>query len=153
MLAFGAVMSATLWVTRRPVQGPGWLLLRSLVPAWRFFEDVESTADLHYRFASPETGAYGEWQLATVSPARGSLALLLNARGNLALAEQSLVEQLLAEIDGCPIERVTSLVPYCLAQELVKARLRERGVAAHVPYQLRLDADGIEVFVSEEHRS
>ena len=82
---------------------------------------------------------------------RGASALLVNPRGNLALAAQSLVEQLLAELDGCSVEAAPSLTSYRLVQELVKQRLREEGATAASRYQLRLDSDGVEAFVSGGH--
>lgn len=133
------------------MRGTAWQLLQSLLPAWRFFEDVESTADLYYRSAAGSAGDYGPWQSALRPPPRGALALLFNPRGNLALAEQSLVEQLLAELDGCPLAEAPSLVPYRLVQQLVKQRLRSQGVTAPGRYQFRLDADAEEAFVSEGH--
>lgn len=144
-------MAATLLVTRRPLRGTGWLLFRSLLPAWRFFEDVESTADLYFRVAQAGSADYGDWQIALPAPARGVGALLLNARGNLALATHSLVEQLLAELDGCTVDAAPSLTSYRLVQELVKQRLRESGAADSSRYQFRLDSDGALAFVSEGH--
>ena len=151
VVALGIVLGVTLLVTRRSVHGTGWLLLRSVFPAWRFFEDVESTTDLYYRSAEGLSDPYGPWRHARSSPCLGAASVFFNPEGNLALAEQSLVEQLLADLDGCAVERATSLVPYRLVQELVKRRLREDGLSSPARYQFRLDADGEEAFVSDGH--
>ncbi len=151
LLGFVVVLLATALVSRRPLSGAAWLLLRSVVPAWRFFEDVEATTELYIRVAPEEADDFGPWQAALTAPPHRWTRLIFNPAGNLALAEQSLVEALSSELDGCAFERVTELVAYRLVQELVKQRLRERGAEGGGRYQFRLDVDGAEAFVSEGH--
>jgi hypothetical protein len=146
LLTLGVLL--TLRLSRRPLRGKTWLLLRSLLPSWRFFEDVEPGPELSFRVVT--AGAEpGPWR-AALAP-RSSVLPLVNARGNLHLAEQSLVEQLEAELDGVELERAPELVPYRLVQRLVEARLREAGgVEAGVRYQFRI-GDAESGFVSAEH--
>jgi hypothetical protein len=151
LLLLGLVLLTTLLGSRRPLEGKAWLLLRSLFPAWRFFEEIEPGPELRFRFA-PVNEEPGEWQPAIEIPARGVEALFFNPNGNLALAQQSLVEQLASELDGCAVALAPTLVPYRLVQELIKRRIRERGGLAPARYQFRLDWDESEpAFVSEAH--
>jgi hypothetical protein len=137
----------TLRLSRRPVQSKGWQLLRCLLPSWRFFEDVEPGPELSFRVLPA-----GDW-LPAVVPAT-TRGFWLNARGNLSLAEQSLAEQLLSELDGVEASHAPRLVSYQLVQRLVEARLREEGLAsvpARYVFRLRFEAPNGSAYESEEH--
>lgn len=146
LLTLGVLLA--LRFSRRPLRGKAWQLLRSLLPSWRFFEDVEPGPELSFRVVT--AGAEpGPWR-AALTPG-GALFPLLNAHGNLHLAEQSLVEQLEAELDGAELEGAPQLVPYRLVQRLVEARLRaSEGAERGVRYQFRI-GDAENGFVSREH--
>ena len=142
---------ATLRLSRQPLRGGAWRLLRSLLPSWRFFEDIELGPELSFRVwqgAQP-----GAWQPALPAPTRRLSSVLLDADGNLHLARQSLVEQLWSELDGQEVDAATTLVSYRLVQLLVVQRAAELGLAhAGARYQFRLgSAQPGEGFVSREH--
>ncbi len=152
-LLFGLLVLLTLRQSRRPLSSKAWLLLRSLLPSWRFFEDVVPGPRLWFQVAA-QGQDFGPWQPALVPPQR--VRFLLNPEGNLQLAYQSLVEQLQAELDGMPFETAPTLTPYRLVQELVKERARGLGdTCAVLPtrYRFRLCSaeDGEVAFQSEEH--
>lgn len=147
-LLLGLGVLLTLRLSRRPLRSKAWLLLRSLFPSWRFFEDVEPGPELCYRVA-PRGGEYGEWQ-GVLEPRAASHGLVLNAAGNLRLAYQSLIEQLEAELDGVQRNVAPTLVPYRLVQRLVEQRLRSAGNGAGFRYQFRI-GDASDGYVSEEH--
>jgi hypothetical protein len=144
-LLLGLLLLVTLRLSRRPVQSKAWQLLRSLLPSWRFFEDVEPGAELSFRIL-PE----GDWLPAIVPPA--TRGFFLNARGNLSLLQQSLAEQLLAELDGVEVSQAPSLVSYRLVQHLIEARARELGskAASRYVFRLRFEAEKSD-YQSEEH--
>lgn len=144
-LVLGLLLLLTLRLSRRPVQSKAWQLLRSLLPSWRFFEDVEPGPELSFRVL-PE----GDW-LPAIVPA-GTRGFFLNARGNLSLLQQSLAEQLLAELDGVEVSQAPSLVAYRLVQRLIESRVRGLGLATAARYVFRLRY-GVEdsVYESEEH--
>lgn len=146
-LLFGLLLGLTLLRSGRPLRGRAWTLLRCLFPSWRFFEDVEPGPAL--TFAVAEQGAsFGPWCEGLVAPtARG---FFLNAAGNLALAQQSLVEQLLHELDGTREDEVLALVSYQLVQRLIAERARELGVVG-ARYKFRLGFGGEAAFESAEH--
>lgn len=148
-LLLGLGVLVTLQLSRQPLRSKAWLLLRSLFPSWRFFEDVEPGPELSLRVVSSD-GHYGPW-LPVIEPGVGFGALVFNAEGNLRLAYQSLVEQLEAELDGVTLSLAPSLVPYRLVQRLVERRARAlSGAATAVRYQFRI-GDAQDGFVSEEH--
>lgn len=129
---------------RRPLTGRSWLLLRSMLPSWRFFEDVEPGPELLYCVV--QDGHDGEWRPVLSPPARRGF--FLNASGNLYLAQQALVEQLWSELDGVAVDDAPSLTSYQLVQRLISGRMREK---AH--YRFRLTSpDGVD-FESGEHAS
>jgi hypothetical protein len=147
LLLLGLGVLVTLRLSRRPLSGTAWMLLRSLLPSWRFFEDVEPGPALSFRVASSD-GQYGPWREA-IEPRAGASALLLNAEGNLRLSYQSLVEQLEAELDGVELTVAPNLVPYRLVQRLVEQRAKQQSGDVR-RYQFRIgDAD--DGFISEEH--
>lgn len=148
-LLFGLLLALTLLQSRRPLRGRAWTLLRCLLPSWRFFEDVEPGPALTFAVAAAGEG-FGPWHHALTAP--GARGLFLNAAGNLALAQQSLVEQLLHELDGVREESAPSLVPYQLVQRLIAERARELGVArGSARYKFRLGSAEEVHFESAEH--
>jgi hypothetical protein len=147
-LLLGLGVLLTLRLSRQPLRSKAWALLRSLLPSWRFFEDVEPGPELLCRVALPG-GEYGTWQ-GVLEARAASRGLLLNATGNLRLAYQSLIEQLETELDGVERSLAPTLVPYRLVQRLVEEWLRSAGNAEGALYQFCIgDAD--DGYVSEEH--
>jgi hypothetical protein len=147
LLTLGVLLA--LRFSRKPLRSKTWVLLRSLLPSWRFFEDVEPGPELSFRVVL--NGAEpGPWR-AALTPPHGSSLPLVNARGNLHLAAQSLVEQLEAELDGVELELAPQLVPYRLVQRLVEMQLRRVGLGeSGTRYQFRI-GDAENGFVSAEH--
>lgn len=138
-LLLGLLVLLSLRQSRQPLTGRTWVLLRSLLPSWRFFEDVEPGPELQFCVARAGDDA---WQPVLVPPRRRGF--FLNASGNLYLAQQSLVEQLWSELDGATLDEAKQLTSYRLVQRLVTERAKER-------YRFRL-VTGSEVdFESEEH--
>lgn len=149
----GALLALVLG-KRRLARAPAWTLLRSLFPSWRFFESIAPTPTLSYRVASAGED-FGPWHDALPPVPRTPLSLLLNARGNLHLACQSLVERLFDDLDSLRPEEAADSVSYQLVQRLVFAKLTERPAAEpNRCYQFRLtlpDSDDEECFVSAVH--
>lgn len=142
------VLGLLVWLPQRVVSARGMTLLRCLVPSWRFFEQIEPVPALHYRFAPSADGRsddWGDWQDALTVPARPLSSLFLNAAGNLYLAEQSLIEHLVADLDDASSrgEPQHELITYRLVCALIERRLRGTLPPSHVRYQFRLaDPDG-----------
>jgi hypothetical protein len=76
-----------------------------------------------------------------VSEPRALSALILNARGNLQLACQSLVEQLHGDLQTIPSADVTQLVSYQLVNNLVASRITaDPELGAGHRYEFRIVA-------------
>jgi hypothetical protein len=149
LLPLGFLLLLTLVQSRRPLPGRAWAYVRALFPSWRFFEDVEPGPELQLGIASSE-GAATTWH--PVLPAAETGRLFLNARGNLRLAYQSLVEQLESELDGCEVESAPQLISYRLVRRLVQERALASGlVPGRGSYRFRLwDGEHV-VFESRSH--
>lgn len=95
-------------------------LLRALLPSWRFFDRVTQAPRLFVR----NTG--GEWQ-PIATPPRRAWSWAFSPRGNLALADQSAVEHLVADVDELDpsldhdAPAITGLVSYQLVARIARA--------------------------------
>jgi hypothetical protein len=120
-----AVLGSLVWLPRRVVPARSLMLLRCLVPAWRFFEEIEPVPSLRYRVA-PHGDDWSDWLDALAVPARTPGSLLLNAAGNLHLACQSLVEHLVDDLeDTSERDRAEhELVSYRLVCSLIEQQVR-----------------------------
>ena len=130
---------ALVLLPRRTVDARALALLRCFLPSWRFFEEIEPGPTLEYAVA-PSGGDFGDWKVALAPEPRTALALVLNARGNLALAQQSLVEQLWSELDERGETPATALVSYALVEALVRASVlqaEERAPGTRFRFRLR----------------
>jgi hypothetical protein len=145
-----ALCAALLFMPRRALRGRSWALLRCFFPSWRFFEDIDPGPTLNYCSAAPGA-AFGPWHEAVRGTAQG---LLLNARGNLWLAYQSLVEQLWIEIEESSGSEPSQLISYRLVQRLVLVELlqpAERAAGARYRFRLSSGEAWLTEFVSLEH--
>lgn len=100
------------FLPRRDVPGRGLALLRALFPSWRFFEEIEPGPVLQVCVADA-------WRDAWAASPRTAAALIVNARGNLELAYQSLVDQLWSELEDAPEQPETSIT-YQLVLHLIE---------------------------------
>jgi len=111
--------------------------LRALLPSWRFFDRATVPPRLFVRALA------GEWQPIAV-PRRRAWSWVFSPRGNLALAEQSTVEHLVAEVDELDpsldhdAPAITSLVSY----ELVARIARAHAPAARWQWKVVVERDG-----------
>lgn len=114
----------------REFKGRSWMLLRALFPSWRFFDRLGEVPRLWFRFVPGKEGAAtGEWKECLAPEARGSGTLFLNGRGNLRLAANSLLEQLLVDAADLPAGKDAAIldsVSYELTRRLVAYRIRSQ---------------------------
>lgn len=111
--------------------------LRALLPSWRFFDRTTVPPRLFVR------GAGGEWQSISV-PRRRAWSWAFSPRGNLALAEQSTVEHLVAAVDELDpgldhdAPAITGLVSY----ELVSRIARTHAPPGPWQWKIVVDREG-----------
>ncbi|HKU43676.1 MAG TPA: hypothetical protein VJR89_36205 [Polyangiales bacterium] len=144
--------AALLLIPRAALGSPTWTLLRVLFPSWRFFEDIAPGPTLHYSVAPPGQ-PFGPWHAAQPYISRSPFQLLLNARGNLWLAYQSLIDQLWNELDESSTVDPTRLVSYQLVQRLVLVELlspTERASGTRYRFRLASEDAWLDEFVSPE---
>ncbi len=118
-------------------------LLRIALPSWRFFEALGDVPVLRYRSGHDEA-SLGEWQPALQPLPRSLRRLVLNADGNLALACESLLQQLLAdlsELDESQANALEEAVSYRLTRNLVETRVRSDG-GRYYQFKLEVGAAG-----------
>jgi hypothetical protein len=117
-----ALLAASIFGPRRAAKSKAWLLLRALFPSWRFFEDVGTSGELFYRIQRSEPEP---WTPA-IDPSERRLGnLFQNPHGNLRFAQQSLIDQLLQELElSTPIE---ATVPHQLVCNLIRERIQRLG--------------------------
>jgi hypothetical protein len=112
-------------------------LARALLPAWRFFDEIEPAPRLSVRMGAAAE-ALGAWETAKpAGPSNGIISLLFRPAGNLALASHALLEQLLDDVAAPDMsaERVEQLVSYKLVTRLARAQLPAHASGC---YQFRL---------------
>lgn len=138
VLAALVVVAVVTVVARRAVASPLLGRLRALFPAWRFFDRATGSPALLVRFAAG-TGELGPWSPAREDRGDGAARWLFAPRSNLALAYQSVVDQLVHDLgelevdeqagdgDGAS-EEVDPAVAGLVSYELVS-----RIARAHVP--------------------
>ena len=129
-----------LWLVRSPrreVRSQSLSLLRAVFPAWRFFEEIADVPALSHRLIGPDA-APGPWVNTLQAPVRTLGMLFLNAAGNLYLAQQSLVEQLAAQLEDEPERDPTQSTSYRLVQALVIQRIRADQSVGEGQYQFQL---------------
>lgn len=122
LIVFFIVGFALACARPRYIQRRGFSIVRILFPSWRFFEEPTPLPEISYRLLGPSESS--EWRGLLSSPPRSARTLLYNPRGNLALAEHTLLQQIESDIadlppdtDAAEFERSVS---FRLAENLVR---------------------------------
>lgn len=103
-------------------------LLRIFIPSWRFFDELGQIATVSHRSRLADQSDFGPWQTSILKPTQSPAAFLFNPAGNIYLASQALVQQLMVDILNLKNETDTgSLEQLCSFQLLQK----------HIELQLR----------------
>lgn len=143
LLVAGYFVFLVVTLTRRGrvMSGPWLFLLRSFFPNWRFYHGLGHQPRLFVRAAGAE-GAWGSWQMFIPRARWQPGQLFHNARHNLTLANQNLVDHLSFDVQTLPEEGdVRTLVTYRLVDRLAQQLLQpvaQEAAIAHYQFQLRL---------------
>lgn len=92
-------------------------LLRSLVPSWKFFEDVGHTPVLFFRVSESDQ-VWSEWQRFHRPIPRRAWHLFFNPELNLQLAEKSLIEQAITDSSPVSLEMIADIIQSHLPTEI-----------------------------------
>jgi hypothetical protein len=123
--------------TSRGITNPYLNIIKPLIPSWKFYDDFEETTLLFYRAKHSEEEAFSEWAPLYQNP-KASLTSLFVNQGNLVLAAQSHIQQLLYDIEfhnpETPFEETLS---YKITQNLVSYAIRKKYAPSFI-YQFKL---------------
>lgn len=101
-------------------------LIKPLIPSWKFYDDFEETRLLFYRAKMSSEETFSEWAPLYQNPKATFSSLFVN-QGNLMLAAQSHIQQLLHDIETHdekkPFEETLS---YKITQNLVIYAIRKK---------------------------
>ncbi len=102
--------------------------LRGLFPSWRFFESFGQVPQLFVRLA--KSGAeFGEWEPCLLKSDRNWYSLFLNPKGNLILALNSLLEELVSDINDSDLNesaKIANSVSYALVKNYAEYFIRQQ---------------------------
>ena len=137
--AYFLFLLASLVRRGRVISGPWLFLMRSFFPNWRFYHGAGNQPRLYWRIANAGSD-WSPWQMFMPRAAFAWRDLFHNARNNLTLADQNLVDHLSADIAALPDDGdVRALVTYQLVQQLARWLIeREGGSPQTYQFQLRL---------------
>lgn len=124
-------------------------LIKPLIPSWKFYDDFEETRLLFYRAKMSEEETFSDWAPLYQNP-KPSLATLFINQGNLMLAAQSHVQQLLHDIEihdeSKPFEETLS---YKITQNLVIYAIRKKYPKSFY-YQFKLSSVDVSAHPRED---
>lgn len=151
VLAALVVLVVATLLARRAVGHPVLSRLRALVPAWRFFDRAAPSPYLLVRWAPPGT-AFGAWRPLDGGP-RGAASWLFAPRGNLFLAYQAAIEQLVAEVAEIELAAsagvdeietdpaITGRVSYALVSRIARAHIPRAQPGVRFQWKLVVPGD------------
>ena len=136
MIALFGFVIASSFMRTRYVPGRAFALFRALFPSWRFFDDVGHVPQLLCRLG-PTPDQLGPWRICVPNRTnrtelKGFVgSLFLNPQGNLRMACNSLVEQLMSDLGDFEVEagpgpgpcdesQFVDTVSYQLTRDLVR---------------------------------
>jgi len=106
-------------------------LLRILFPSWKFFEAITPFPKIFYRISHNGTH-YSEWlSLPPSEPIRNIKNLIYNPEGNLYLAYQGQIEQLLNDITELSSSNSTALIESLTSYKIVYSYIKEQILLRH----------------------
>jgi len=121
----------------REISGPWWFLMRSFLPSWRFYHDVGRQPRLYFRLHIAAE-QWSDWTMFVPRAEFSPLSLFHNPKNNLALLQQTLVDQLSTDIQRlADSSKAEQLVSYRLVNRLVR-ELLARGNATPAAYQFEI---------------
>lgn len=135
--------------TSQGINNPYLNLIKPLIPSWKFYDDFEETRLLFYRAKTDETEAFSEWA-PLYQNSKATFSTLFINQGNLSLAAQSHLQQLLSDIEihdeKTPFEETLS---YKITQNLVIYAIRKKYTESFT-YQFKVASVDVKALPRED---
>ncbi len=127
--AYFAFVLGSLVLRGREISGPWLYLLRGFFPNWRFYHGFGHQPRLFVRTLY-DSGQWSDWQMFIPRAPFALTGLFHNARNNLLLANQNLIDHLAFDIQHLADGRdARDLVSYVMVTRLARDWLRTQGCA------------------------
>lgn len=112
--------------TSRGINNPYLNLIKPLIPSWKFYDDFEETLLIFYRAKNSDEETFSEWAPLYQNP-KATLSSFFVNQGNLVLAAQSHIQQLIYDIEfHDDKESFDQTVSYKITQNLVSYAIRKK---------------------------
>ena len=124
------------------------MLFRSLLPSWKFFEDIGDNAVLYYKTQNStenSDGSWSEWQTFHQPIVRRTWHLLFNPFLNLQLAEKSALQHAVAQLSTTESE---SLISLKIIESMVAGKIYSGTLAFQFKIALHSEGDTEDIYTS-----
>ena len=152
LIYFAWLALGLIWQTRT-VKGPWFFLFRAFFPNWQFYHQVGPVPHLYVRHQAPGAD-WSDWLWVYPRRPRSVWNLFHNPWGNLALAEQNLVDHLSSDIkdlgEGQDASRLVSYQLVCRLAATALRRLHPELRDGHYQLEIRLERPDANGFVSSD---
>lgn len=126
--------------TSQGINNPYLNLIKPLIPSWKFYDDFEETRLLFYRAKASEEETFSGWAPLYQNPRSSFASFFVNHHGNLVLAAQSHIQQLLHDIEfSGPDRPFEETLSYKITKNLVTYAIRNKYPSGFT-YQFKLAA-------------
>jgi hypothetical protein len=118
-------------------------LIKPLIPSWKFYDDFEETSLLFYQIKTAPEKEFTEWAPLYQTPRVVPSMLVVNHQGNLILAAQSHIQQLIHDInEHYSTEPFQETLTYKVTKNLVSfALLKKYSPPFHYRFKLATISD------------
>lgn len=116
------------------------LILKALLPSWKFFDQFKWAPELQYKVAYSD-GEFSEWRPCLKKPIRTPASLFLNAEGNLYHACNTAIERLIQETQEKDPAQIEQSVSYGIVRNIVRSRIQsDQGFRQAFRFQFKVMA-------------
>lgn len=152
-LIYFALLTLGLVWRSRTIRGPWFFLFRAFFPNWQFYHQVGPVPHLYVRHQMSGED-WSDWSWVYPRRSRSIWNLFHNPWGNLALAEQNLVDHLSSDIKDLGAgQDASGLVTYQLVCRLAAVSVRRQSASIQqgfYQFEIRLERPHAQGFISSD---
>ena len=152
-LIYFALLTLGLVWRSRTIRGPWFFLFRAFFPNWQFYHQVGPVPHLYVRHQLSGED-WSDWSWVYPRRSRSIWNLFHNPWGNLALAEQNLVDHLSSDIKDLGAgQDASGLVTYQLVCRLAAVSVRRQRASIQqgfYQFEIRLERPHAQGFISSD---